>query len=64
MLFVDPHLLECRVVEDVDRTPIIYKDLMGVVAPHSNANHERIVVRVVEMPGILLSEPNDRIVDP
>ena len=37
---------------------------MGVVVPHSNANHERIVVRVVESPDIFLCEPNDKALDP
>ena len=60
---INPHLLECEVVEDVGRTLFIYKDLVGVVVPHFNANHERIVMRVVEMPGIFLCEPNDRAVN-
>ena len=37
---------------------------MGVVVPHPNVNHERIIVWVVEMPGIFLYKPNDRVVDP
>ena len=45
---INPHLLERWVVEDVDRAPIIHKDLVGVVVPHLKANHGHIVVWVME----------------
>ena len=60
---VDPHLLECLVVEDVNRAPIVHQDLVGVVVSDPNTNHERIIIRVVEMPGIFLCKSNDRAVD-
>ena len=57
-------MLKRQVVEDVSKAPIIHKDLLSVVVPHPYANHERIVVWVVETPSIFLCEPNDRVVDP
>nr|XP_023885735.1 F-box/kelch-repeat protein At3g23880-like [Quercus suber] len=61
--FFNPHLLECRVVEDISKNPIVYKDPVGVVVPYPYANYERIVVWVVEMAGIFLYEPNYRVID-
>ena len=52
------------VVEDVDRAPIVHKDSVGVVVSDPNTNHERIIIRVVEMPGSFLCKSNDRAVDP
>ena len=34
---LNPHLLECQVIEDISRAPIIRKDSGGVVVPHSYA---------------------------
>ena len=53
MFSLNPHLLECQVVEDISRAPIVHKDPMGVGVPHLYANYERIIVWVVKTPGIL-----------
>ena len=56
-------MLECQVVEDISRAPIVHKDPVDVVVPYPNANYKRIVVWVVETPGIFLCEPNYGVVD-
>ena len=56
---IKSHLLERWVVEDVSRAPIIHWDLVGVVVPYPYTNYERIVMCVVESPGIFFCEPND-----
>ena len=49
---VNPHLLECRVVEDISRASIVDQDLVCVVISYSYANNECIIMRVVETSGI------------
>ena len=56
-------MLERWVVEDVGRAAIIHQDSMGVVVPYPNANHKRIVMKVVEAPSIFLCKPNDRVIN-
>ena len=53
--------MEHWVVEDIGRAPVIHKDLVGVVVSHSNANHECILVKVVESLDIFLCKPIDRV---
>ena len=60
---INPHLLKRWIVEDIGRAPIIYQDSVGIVVPYPNANHKRIVMRVVEAPDIFLCKPNDRVVN-
>ena len=47
-LSLNPHLLEFRVIEDISRDPIIYKDPVSIVVPYLYAKNERVVIRVVE----------------
>ena len=41
---LNPHLLERRVVEDISRASIVYKDSVSVVVPNPYPNYKRIVV--------------------
>ena len=60
---LNPHLLECRVVEDINKAPVVYKDSVYVVVPYTYVDHKCIVVRVMETSCIFLYESNYRIVD-
>ena len=60
---LNPHLLECRVVEDISKAPIVYKDPMSVVVPNLHADYKHIIVWVVETSSILLCEPNYMVFD-
>ena len=62
MFFVNQHLLERRVVEDVCEAPVVNQNLACVIVPYSDGNNERIIVWVVETPGIFLCKPNDKVV--
>ena len=46
--FVNPHLLECRVVKDVSRVFVVNQDPICVVGSYLYANDECIIMRVVE----------------
>ena len=56
-------MLECQVLEDISRAPIVHKDPVDVVVPYPNANYKRIVVWVVETSSILLCEPDNKVVN-
>ena len=59
----DSHLLECWIVQDIDRAPEVHKDLVGVVIPYTYADYKCIVVWVMETSGIFLHEPNYGVVE-
>ena len=45
---INPHLLECRIVEDVNRASVVDQDLVCVIVSYPYTNDECIVIRVVE----------------
>ena len=51
---VNPHLLKCRVVEDVSGASVVNQDPMCVIISYSYANDECIVMWVVETSSIFL----------
>ena len=54
LFFLDSHLLECQVIEDISKASIINQDLMRVVVPYSYADNKCAIVGVVEMSSIFL----------
>ena len=50
MFFVNPHLLERRVVPGAS---VVDQDPVRVIVPYLDANDECIIMRVVKMLGIL-----------
>ena len=61
---VNPHLLKCRVVEDVSGAFVVNQDPMCVIISYSYANDRCIVMWVVETSSIFLWEFNAGSVDP
>jgi len=53
MFFVNLHLLECRVVENVCRASVFDQDPVRVIVPYPDANDECIIMWVVKTSGIL-----------
>ena len=53
MFFVNPHLLEPQVVENVRGASVVDQDLVRAIVPYPDANDECIIMRVVKMLGIL-----------
>ena len=53
MFFVNLHLLEHRVVENVCRAFVVDQDPVHVIVPYPDANNECIIMRVVKTLGIL-----------
>ena len=51
------------VIKDINKAPVVYKDSVSVIVPYLYANHECIIVRVVETPGDLLHEAYHEVVD-
>ena len=62
LFFVNPHLLECQVVEDISRASIVDQGPVCVVVSYPYANDECIVIWVVETSGIFFREFDDRFV--
>ena len=60
---LNPHLLECQVIEYISRAPVVYKDLVSIIVPNTYAYYRCIVVWVVEMSCIFLCESNYEVVD-
>ena len=53
MFFVNPHLLEPRVVENVLGASVVDQDLVRAIVPYPDANDECIIMRVVKTSNIL-----------
>ena len=64
MFFIDPHLLECWVVENVCGASVVDQDPICVIVSYSDANDKRIVMWVVKMLSIFFRESNDGVVYP
>ena len=60
---LNPHLLECRGVEDISRVVVVHKELVCVVVPYTYADHKCIVMWVMETSCIFLCKSNYEVVD-
>ena len=64
MFCVDPHLLERWVVENVCGTSVVNQDPVCVIVSYSDANDERVVIRVVKTSSMFFRETNNWVIDP
>ena len=64
MFSIDPHLLECWVVENVCGTSVVDQDPVCVIVSYSDANDECVVMRVVKTSSIFFQETNNWVIDP
>ena len=60
---LNPHLLECWVIEYISRAHVVYKDSVSIIVPNTYAYYKCIIVWVVETLCIFLCESNYEVVD-
>ena len=53
MFFINPHLLEHRIIENVYGASVVDQDLVCVIVPYLDVNDECIIMQVVKTSSIL-----------